>query len=316
MKGSRYWAPIIFLALACAVATNAQNTNPTTPLIAPPNLVLLVRQEFQQGKATVRQKPAIARAQAATRFEVPYSWIDLESISGAKEVLLFNPFDSFDQLEQSIGGWDKIYAAHPDLARLQEQIDSLLVREQSIIAVRRDDLGYLVNHIDLASAHFICVIELHLSPGHEDDFAEGAKILADAYEKIGLDTPWVIYQVKEGAQSSDFIVFMPMTDLKQNDDLLMSEEELRTAAGEENARRFQQIAREAYVTSTSNLYAVSTAMSHLAADSTSTDSGSRATEPPPASDSGKNAEMPAPGVVEDGNPPASAKKATKSQYKK
>jgi len=160
-------------------------------------------------------------------------------------VLFFDPYDSFEQLEQSSAGWGQVYAAHPDLARMQEEIDALLKSEDTTIALRRDDLGYLLDHIDLSETRFMRVVEVHLLPGHEDDFCRASKILSDAYEKVGQDTPWVVYQVKFGMESPVFLVFMPMPALKQNDDILSWDEDLRKAEGEEGVRRLEQIARKA-----------------------------------------------------------------------
>jgi len=302
----RALVPVLLLSTFCATVANGQNTSAVNPAVTPPNVLLLVRQEFQFGKESARQKIELATAQAAARLDVPYTWIDLESLSGRRETILFDPFDSFDHMEQSLAGWRKIYAAHTDLARLQEQIDTLLVSEQSIVAVRRDDVGYLVDHIDLSAARFVRLVEVRLLPGHESDFVEGVKILADAYGKAGMDTPWVVYQVKLGTQSSDFLVFMPMPDLKQNDDLLTSEGDVRNAEGEDSARRLDQIAHESYANTTSNIYAVSPEMSHLAKEPASGDAGSGASSAPAASNEEKPSDAVAPRIV-----PKSAEDTTK-----
>jgi len=266
MKAVRALTLLLLISLVCVSTARGQDTSATNPAVVPPNLLLLVRQEIQYGKASARQRLEVAMSLECNRIDVPYSWIELQSLSGPREALFFDPFDSFDQMEESIAVWKKIYAAHPELARMQEQIDSLLASEESIVAVRRDDLGYLADHIDLSAARFMRVVEVRLLPGHENDFVEGARILADAYDKIRTDTPWVVYQVKMGTQSSTFLVFMPMPELRQNDELLLAEGDLRIAEGEEAARRLQQISREAYISTSSNLYAVSTEMSHMAKD--------------------------------------------------
>jgi hypothetical protein len=56
---------------------------------------------------------------------------------------------------------------------------------------------------------------------------------------------------------------MPMNALKQNDDLLSWKETLQEAEGEEAMKRLQQIARESYVNTESNLYVVNGEMSHV-----------------------------------------------------
>ena len=273
MRAMRVLAPILLLTLFLVSNAGGQDTAPQIQSVAAPNLLLLVRQDIQFGKAGARQKLGAAAVRAADRFNVPYSWFDLQSLTGPREALTLNPFDSFDHLEQAIAAWNQIYAAHADMARLREQMDELVAGEDTTIAVRRTDLGYRVSDIDLASARFMRVIEVHVLPGHESDFTEGAKILSDAYEKARVDTPWAVYQVKMGVQSSNFLVLMPMNYLKQNDDLLLSEEDMQNAEGEEGGKRLQEIVREAYASTTNNLYTIGVETSHLAKEIAATDSG-------------------------------------------
>jgi hypothetical protein len=252
-----------FLLLACICTSSGQDKKAANPAAAPPNLMLLVHQEIQPGKSGERQKLEVAAARACDRLDVPNFWIDLQSLTGLRESLFFDPFDSFEHLEQVNTGWRQFYAAHPDLARLQEEIDALVVSERTVVAVRRDDLGYLTDSIDLSETRFMRVLELRLFPGHETDFFEALKALAEAYAKIKADMPWVVYQVNVGMPSPSFLILVPMSALSQNDELLSLEEDLLEKEGEETTRRLRQIAREAYASTESNLYAVSPEMSHV-----------------------------------------------------
>jgi hypothetical protein len=104
---------------------------------------------------------------------------------------------------------------------------------------------------------------VRLAPGHESEFVESFKILGEAYDKIKADSPWIVYQVNLGMQSPGFLIFMPMSALKRYDDLLSWKENLQEAEGEEAMKRLQQIARESYVNTESNLYVVRSEMSHV-----------------------------------------------------
>jgi hypothetical protein len=152
---------------------------------------------------------------------------------------------------------------HPELARLQEEIRKLETSERTTIAVRRSDLSYRAGLIDLSKARYMRVLEIRLLPGHEEEFVEAFKTLRAAYEKIKADTLWVVYQVNVGMPSPTFFAFVPLGALRQNDDLLAWRGPLRDAEGEAGAGRMQQIAREAYQSTESNLYAISPEMSHV-----------------------------------------------------
>lgn len=263
MKDRRIILAVVVVLMAHIPIAWAQTENPASLATAPPKLVLLVHQQFQFGKAGARQKLEVAMSRACDRLTVPNSWIDLESITGLPEALSFDPFDSFDGVDKAFLAWGQIFAAHPDLARMQGEIDVTLSSQRTLIAVRRDDLGFRVNEIDLSKAHFIRVLEVRLHPGHESDFVEAFKTLSAAHERINSDIPWVVYQVNVGLPSPSFLVFVPMIALRQNEDLLARRMSLQEAEGEEGFQRMQQIARDAYAATESNLYAVSPEMSHV-----------------------------------------------------
>ena len=130
-----------------------------------------------------------------------------------------------------------------------------------MIAERRDDLSYRADRINLSKARFMRVLEVRLHPGHENEFAEAFQKLSAAYEKTESDLPWVVYQVNAGMPSPTFLAFVPMKALRQND-LLQWHESLYAAEGEA-AERMQQIAREAYARTESNLYSINPQKSHV-----------------------------------------------------
>ena len=257
-----------FIAMAAAFAlifaggASGQTKDSAWPETAPSKLALLVYQRFPLDKAAASGKALAAAARACANLEAPNSWIVMDSVTGEPEVLSFDPFDSFAHVNKAFAEWGPIYAGHPELAKAQEQIAGALQSQRTIIAVRRDDLSYRANRIDLSKARFLRVLEVRLHPGHEAEFAEAFQNLSAAYEKTDSDLWWVVYQVNVGTPSPAFFAFVPMRTLAQNDELLNIRKKLREAEGEA-AERMQQIAREAYAQTESNLYAISPEKSHV-----------------------------------------------------
>jgi len=241
----------------------AQSEEPSWGVTAPPNLLLLVHRQIRFDKEGERVKLETAMRRACEHVTVPNSWIDLESVTGRTEAVSFDPFDSFEQMEKAGAFWGQIFAGHSEIARLQEEIKAVVASERTVIAARRHDLGYRVSSINLAQARAMRVLEVKLNPGHEKDFVEAFTALSGAYEKMNSDTPWVVYQVNAGMASPTFLVFVPMTSIRQNDDLLARRQALQEAEGEQGSRRMQEIAREAYALTESNIYVVSPEMSHV-----------------------------------------------------
>ncbi|HEY6945646.1 MAG TPA: hypothetical protein VI431_10945 [Candidatus Acidoferrum sp.] len=249
-------------ALICSGSLAGQTKDPASGETAPPKLAVLVYQRFPLDKMAASGKALAAAARACANLEVPNSWIVMDSVTGEPEVLSFDPFDSFAHVNKAFAEWRPIYAAHPELGKAQAQIMGALTSQRTIVAVRRDDLSYRANRIDLSKARFLRVLEVRLHPGREGEFAEAFQKLRGAYEKIDSDLPWVVYQANVGTPSPAFFAFVPMRTLAQNDDLLNIREKLHEAEGEA-AERMQQIAREAYAQTESNLYAISPEKSHV-----------------------------------------------------
>jgi hypothetical protein len=263
MNAKRFSLAMIVLWFLCAQNAPAQVDESPNPAAEPPKMLLLVQQEFKFGKEGERRKLEVAISRACEPLHVPNDWIDLESLSGPTEALFFDPFDSFEQLDTAFADWERIFGTHPELARMQAELKALVTGERTIIAMRRDDLGYRPQAIDLSRARFLRVLEVRLHPGHESDFVEAFRILGAAYEKMKADSPWVIYQVNVGMPSPTFLVFVPIRALKQNDVLLSWRKGIREAEGEEAAHQMEQIAREAYASTESNLYVISPETSHV-----------------------------------------------------
>lgn len=263
MRTIRLSLATIVLCLSNGAGAHSQTEHAARSATSPPDVLVLVHQEFQFGKESTRGRIEAAISRACDRLTVPNSWIDLESITGHPEALSFDAFDSFAQVDEAFVAWRQFYASHPELGRMQEEIRALETNERTLIAVRRGDLSYQESAIDLSKARYMRVLEVRLRPGYEADFAEAFKILRAAYLKTNADLPWVVYQVNVGAPSPTFLTFVPMKTLKENDDLLALRTLVHEAEGESEAERMQQIARDAYVSTESNLYAVSPATSHV-----------------------------------------------------
>ena len=265
-------AMVAAFMLICAGGASGQAKDVIGPGNAPPKFAVLVYQRFPLDKAVEANKALAGAARACANLEVPNSWIVLDSVTGDSEVLSFDPFDSFAHIDKAFAEWKPIYAAHPELGKFQAQINNALASQRTIVAERRDDLSYRADRIDLSKTRFLRVLEVGLHPGYEGEFAEAFKKLSAAYEKTESDLPWVVYQVNVGMSSPTFFAFVPMRTLAQNDDLLDLRGRLHEAEGEA-AERMQQIARQAYAHTESNLYAVSPEKSHVSKEFAAGDPG-------------------------------------------
>jgi hypothetical protein len=272
MKAIKMFAalPILISALVVSPISQAQDKKEVNLAAVPPKILLLEHKQVYSGKSGERRKLEESVSAGCDRLEAPRSWIDLESMSGEPEALVFSPFDSYEQMEASNEEWNQFLAGHGDVQRMKEETEGLVGGERKIIAVRRDDMGYLADTIDLSEARYIQVLEVRLFPGRESDFADAFKILADADAKVQADTPWVVYEVDAGLPAPTFLVLSPMAELKQRDNLLSLAANLADAEGE-GGETLKKIVRESYASTENTVYAIDPAMSHVSRAFAATD---------------------------------------------
>jgi len=258
-----YFALVTLLALGTSLGWG--QTAGASPA-APPKVALLVYQQTQPGKAGTRQDLAVSMAQALDRLDAPFSLIDLEAVTGPPGALFFDPGQSYEDIEKAGGQLGSIFAAHPELAQMQQQIDEVLTSSSTVVALRRDDLDYHADSMDLAKARFLRIELVRVRPGHERDFADAETTLRSLLEKSKSDAARVIYQVNHGMTQPTFLIVEALRSLKQLDDSIAARKTLDQAAADVDRIHLERIAQDAYLSRETNLYGIHPEMSHVSKD--------------------------------------------------
>jgi hypothetical protein len=255
-------AGIFFLTSASVLqGQTAEAPNPTG---VPPKFFNMVRVGLKPGRgfAYAGIEAAIVRGYSAAKVEV--YWLTSRSLTGPSEFLYLNFFNSFEEYEALFAKVGAALAAHPEILQMQERLQQENgSSEQTVIAVRRDDLGYRIGSIDFSKMRRLRIREFHVRPGHDGDFAEAAKIVAAAYEKVAVESPWVVYQADSGAAGSTFFVVYPMRSLADWDNVLARGASLSEAQAEIGGERLPKILLEAIASAENQMYAVAPEQSHM-----------------------------------------------------
>jgi hypothetical protein len=244
----------MLLSIALASVVKGQEGKTISLSVRPPKILVFVHQELQPGRDRELERLETNMSSACYRLGAPSFWLNLRSLSGYRESLALSPFDSFEHWEQSREEWKDFYSSHADVSKLHEEIDQQVGNERTVVAVRRPDLGYRSDDIDLSQTRFLRTIEVRLFPGRQSEFIEGIKLLADAHAKVQASTPWEVYELNAGMASPTFVIFTPLPTMSKNDDLLSTEEALATDEGGEVNEQLGGIARETYASAETMLY--------------------------------------------------------------
>ena len=262
MKKAHLALAALLALRALPASSQSSDQNPA----APPKVALLVYQQTQPGRAGARQELEASLARAFDRLQAPLSWIELEAVTGPPGALFFDPGKSYDDIEKAGAQLGSIFAAHPELAQKQQAVDELLTSSSTVVALRRDDLGYLADTLDLAKARFLRIETVKVRPGHERDFVEAQTTLRSALEKSHSSITRVVYQIDQGMPAPTFLVVEVLHSLKELDDRIAARTSLERTETEVERVHLEQIARDAYESRQSNLYGIHPEMSHVSKD--------------------------------------------------
>lgn len=262
------------LVLAGYLPVRAQNVTPTPETGVTPSTLLLYRADLIPGKETAYEQTEAEIAQGYANAKIAIYWSALQAVTGSPHVLYFDGFDNFADIERSGADLAQGLDEHPEIGTLQQKLADLVSTTRTMLAFRRDDLGYRLNKIDLAKATFVRVAIFQFRAGYENEFAEAVRTRARIYETNDVDTPWMIYQVHSGFSLPTYVEFQPMNTLSEIDDALDRNAKARRPGGA-SALPTQKWIKEADLSIDIQIYRVSQSMSHLSASSAASVNGTK-----------------------------------------
>ncbi|HEX8764946.1 MAG TPA: hypothetical protein VF740_07280 [Candidatus Acidoferrum sp.] len=262
------------VVLAGRLPVAAQNVTPTPETGLTPSTLLLYRADLVSGKETAYEQTESQIVSAYADAKIPIYWSALQAVTGSPHMLYFDGFDNFADIEKSGADLAQGLDAHPEIGGLQQQLADLVAATRTVLAFRRDDLGYRLNKIDLAKTNYVRVSIFQFRPGYEEEFAEAVRTRARMYETNDIDTPWMIYQVHSGYSLPTYIEFQPLNSLSEIDDALERNSKLRRPGGP-GSLSAQKWIRDADLSIDIQIYRVSQSMSHLSAQNAAGPNGSK-----------------------------------------
>lgn len=257
---------LLFAVLAFVTASGAQSKGSSTPA-GPPKFLRMVQRELKPGTETAYDAGESEVIASYTRENVAVYWLGLQSITGPPEALSVSLFDSTDDMGKSTQALDEALASHADIRQSQ---DHLLQENTSsgatVIAVKRDDMGFRPNTIDLAKTRILRVSTIFVHPGYERAFVQAEWTLSAADEKVNAQAPWAVYQVNAGLPVPTFIVLTPMRSLGDLDQALATDSALQKPENATVEEQLEELSRVAYGSVETHLFRVDQRTSHVSTD--------------------------------------------------
>lgn len=265
-----------FLSLCASLllASYAAIAGQTPP--PPPKVIQIVREEIKTGRMPAHNVEANNVVQIWQKAKSPYHRLAMVPVAGNEnEVMYIWPFDSYAQLEKSVGDLEQIstVAFKADFDRIAQMNggEDNHVSQRDIVAVLREDLSYRPA-ADISKMRFIRVDTIRIKPGNLDAWEEARKIVKAAHEKANIDENMLIYQVVGGMQDGTFIAFIPWTSL---DGLgtLPHPKNYWDAMGTENRARMNKLYSDSTAYEDVMVYALAPQLSYVSSSTIAADPG-------------------------------------------
>jgi hypothetical protein len=237
-------------ALAGCPAAFAQ-----TAAVPPPNILNIETINIKPYTDGPYDKVASEYPALSQGLKDPMHFVAMEALTGAPRAIYVSGFDSFEALQKN-EEWI------PSDATADAKIEELDARQAAYISEvhhtlwhYRPDLSNNVTGADIPHSHYWEVIIFHMRHGHAEHFAELTRLYRDAYLKIGQNIPWSSYEGMMGVTDS-YLVLVPMTSLKDEDNGLAHQREFDAALGNEGKNRMNKLTEENVASVEDNLFMV------------------------------------------------------------
>lgn len=266
MKKSLFLVVAICLFLSATLASAQE-----APRTGPPKVLQVIREEVKVGKGAAHEKVEAGYVHAFAKANWPEHYLAMTSVYGPPEAWFLLGYDSFAAIDKENKEYEKAAGLKAELEKLDTQDAEMISGVRRFVAVYRDDLSYHADTVQIGKYRYLEVITYRVRPGHDMEFAEAAKTVRAAYEKVGADVPWAIFQVVLGMPSPTFLVTVPMKSLDEIDAGFARRPKLLAAFGEEGVRKLNKMASEGYAFVDSNIFAFSPKMSYVSKESAALD---------------------------------------------
>jgi hypothetical protein len=208
----------------------------------PPRVLNIVLVRLKRGTSRTYAPLEATIARAYERAKVNVYWVGLQSSKDSGDVLYLNPYDSPESADRVDAVHRAALKQHPELTRLQQRLDELVVSQTSMLTTRRDDVDQAARRPDFATMRALRLTIFHVRPGREGDFITAIRTTA------AKDRPWLAYEAND---TSTFALITPMRASRSG--------RRDGPAIPRTLRRFKGV----YTTVDTRIYAVRPSMSHV-----------------------------------------------------
>jgi hypothetical protein len=262
----------LFLVLAITLVASAFSQVKAQPAerMAPPPVLLIVREEIKPGKMPAHNAHSASFARIFRQLQAPSYRIAMVPVAGSEnDVVYITPLQTFKEMEQMQAETDRKMSAasgatRSELDRLEREAPDLHANMRDFFTVYRPDLSFEAG-VDIRQMRYFAITTVRVRPGQEDQYAEYVRNLTNvARAKAKAELHIAAFQVIAGSPSTTYMFFRPMKSLADYD--LRIGPRVREAMSDDQKKKADKMAGETVVFSETSVYAINPRMSYVPKD--------------------------------------------------
>jgi hypothetical protein len=253
---------LFVFAICVFVSTALQATAQQPPPMGPPKVLSIFREEIKAGRGAAHQNVETGYVRAFQKAKWPVYSLAMSAAIGGTDAWFMTAYDSFAALEKDRQDFEKNAQLSADFDRLDAIDADFRTGQRSIVCALNEELT-IGGNFDVSQMRYFAVNTVRVRPGHDQEYQEARKLLADAVKKADPNAHSVFYAVRAGMPNGTYLVFTPRKSLAEMDPNPAVGRAVQQALGEENAKKRQKLLADSVISAETIIYAFSPKMSYV-----------------------------------------------------
>jgi len=276
MKKSLLFVFAMCVFLSTTLQAAAQQPAP----MGPPKVLSIFREEIKAGRGAAHEKLETGYVRAFQKAKWPVNYLAMTIVAGGTDEWFVSAYDSFAAMEKDRQDTQKNAQLTADFERLDGMDAEFRTGQRSIICVLNEALTYGGN-FDVSQMRYFSVTTVRVRPGHDQEYQEARRLIAEAVKKANPNAHSVLYSVTAGMPGGTYLIFTPRKSLAELDPNPAVGRAVQEALGEENATKRQKLLADSVISTETSIYAFSPRMSYVSKEWVKTGGEYWAPKPPP-----------------------------------
>jgi len=258
MKKSLLFVFAMCVFLSTTLQAAAQQSAP----MGPPKILSIFREEIKAGRGAAHEKLETGYVRAFQKAKWPVNYLAMTAAAGGSDAWFVSAYDSFAAVEKDRRDMDKATQLTADFERLDAMDAEFRTGQRNIICALNEEMT-IGGNFDVSQMRYFSVLTVRVRPGHDQEYQEARKILAEAVKKGDPTSHSVVYTVRAGMPGGTYLIFTPRKSLAEMDPNPAVARAVQEAMGEDKAKKRQKLLADSVISSETSIYAFSPRMSYV-----------------------------------------------------